>query len=74
MKPSDPAVDADACMASIIGHGNICTCIEQSACGRFIITGSAVRCIAQTPFCFAVCFLDHLHSGPHVWPVDAGAE
>ncbi len=43
MKPNDPAVDADACMASIIGHGNICTCIKQSICGRFILTGSAVR-------------------------------
>ncbi len=45
MKPNDAALHADVCMATIIGHGNICTCIQQSACGRFIITGSAVRYI-----------------------------
>jgi hypothetical protein len=44
MKPGDPAVDADACIATIIGHANICTCIRLSVCGRFIITGSAVIC------------------------------
>ena len=65
MKPSDPAVHADACMASIIGHGNICTCIQQSACGRFIITGSAVRFIEQrlcscTSIFEINCLQDHM--------------
>ena len=72
MKPSDPAVDADACMATIIGHANICMCIRLSVCGRFIITGSAVRCLASSVRRVVDCLFDRLSSGQYVWPVEDG--